>query len=176
MKRARDWLIGGAFVVVLVVAATQYHEINDTKKPIGERIDQQAGVSLPGRQEASSDKSTDGARADDNSVKAARLDKPSEDPRTREITGPAAALAPTPEQREKIRGQVAGPRESRVDTSEFTPTLGNIVPLHVLLHRLPAEIADIMGGYHGSDYLIVRDQLVIVDPNARRIVAVVPGV
>jgi uncharacterized protein DUF1236 len=174
MKRAW-WLIGGAFVVGLAVAATQYHRIDDANKPIGERIDQPAGGRLAGRQDTSSDKSTEDARPD-NSTKAARLNEPSEDARAREIAGPTAPLALTTEQRDKIRGQVAGPREARVDTSEFKPTLGTIVPPHVLLHHLPAELADIMGGYHGSDYLIVRDQLVIVDPNVRRIVAVVPGV
>lgn len=174
MKRAW-WLIGGAFLVVLVVAAIQYHRIDDTRKPISERIDQPAGESVADRQDTSSDKSTQGARSDD-STEAVPLDNPIQDARVREIAGPAASLALTPEQREKIRGQIAGPREARVDTSEFKPTLGTTVPQHVWLHRLPAELADIIGGYHGSDYLIVRDQLVIVDPNVRRIVAVVPGV
>jgi Protein of unknown function (DUF1236) len=168
MRRAWEWLIGGAFVVVLVVMAVKYHWIGDTNKPITERIDQPAGESPF----TSPDKSTDGARPDS----AAGREEPSVDTPARQIAGPAAASALTPEQREKIRGQIAGPRESRVDTSEFTPTIGTTVPAHVLLHRLPTELADIMGGYHGSDYLIVLDKLVIVDPNVRRIVAVVPGV
>jgi hypothetical protein len=171
MKR---WLIGGAFVVVLAVAAIWYQPIDNTNKPIDERIDPPAGENLAGDQNQSSDKASEDVQAD-NPVKTARLDKPSDEPRVRESAGPAPP-ALTPEQREKIRGQVAGPRLSRVDTSEFTPTLGTVVPAHVLLHRLPAELADVIGGYHGSYYLIVRDQLVIVDPNVRRIVAVVPGV
>ncbi len=178
MKSGWKWLIGGAFAVVLVVAAMEYQRIDGTTKPISERIDQPVGASLAGRPDTSSDNSTSGkstedARPDDVSTKAVRLDNPSD---ARAIIGTAAPLALTAEQREKIRGQVAGPRETRVDTSEFTPTIGTTVPQHVLLHRLPAELADIIGGYHGSDYLIVRDRLVIVDPNVRRIVAVVPGV
>jgi hypothetical protein len=37
------------------------------------------------------------------------------------------------------------------------------------------EMADTLGGYHGSQFLIVRDQVVIVD-EARRIVAIIPNV
>jgi hypothetical protein len=34
----------------------------------------------------------------------------------------------------------------------------------------------VIGGYQGDDYLLVGDQLVIVDPSARRVVAIVPGI
>jgi Protein of unknown function (DUF1236) len=170
MKRAW-WLIGGAFVVVVLVAAIQYQR-TDTPQPIGERIDQPASESLA----APPAKPSEDVQPD-TSTTAARLDEPSDEARApaQEITDPAPA-ALTPEQREQIRGRIAGPRETRVDTSEFRPTIGTIVPAHVLLHRLPTELADIMGGYHGSYYLIVIDRLVIVDPKVRRIVAVFPGV
>ena len=178
MNRAWKWLIGGIFVAVLLGAAAQYQTNQyQTNKPIGDRIDQRADESPIGRQDTPSDKSTEDARPD-NASKAARLDKPSDDTQVRETTGVARPLPPelTSEQREKIRGLVAGPREARVDTSEFMPKVGHTVPSYVLLHGLPAQLADIMGAYHGSDYLIVLDQMVIVDPKSRRIIAVVPGV
>jgi hypothetical protein len=34
----------------------------------------------------------------------------------------------------------------------------------------------VIGGYQGDDYVLVGDQLVIVDPNPRRVVAIVPNV
>jgi hypothetical protein len=34
----------------------------------------------------------------------------------------------------------------------------------------------VIEGYQSADYLLVGDQLVIVDPSARRVVAIVPGV
>jgi hypothetical protein len=37
-------------------------------------------------------------------------------------------------------------------------------------------VADVLHGYNGDKYLLVRDQLVVVDTQARRIVALVPGV
>jgi hypothetical protein len=39
-----------------------------------------------------------------------------------------------------------------------------------------AEISSAMGGYQGNDYVLVGDQLVIVDPSARRVVALVPQI
>jgi hypothetical protein len=44
------------------------------------------------------------------------------------------------------------------------------------LQKLPPQISSIIGGYQGDDFLIVSDQLVIVDPNARRVVAIIPNI
>jgi hypothetical protein len=33
-----------------------------------------------------------------------------------------------------------------------------------------------MGGYHGDEYVLVGNQLVIVDAGARRVVAIVPNI
>ena len=175
MRRAW-WFVGGALVVALMLESVLYHRTDDPKKPIGVAIDQPASPSLTGKQDTPVDKPPEAARPD-SSTKATRLDPTSEDVRPPpETTGVGMPSGLTVEQREKIRGLVAGPREARVDTSEFMPKVGHTVPSHVLLHRLPAELADIMGAYHGSDYLIVLDQMVIVDPKSRRIVTVVPGV
>jgi hypothetical protein len=34
----------------------------------------------------------------------------------------------------------------------------------------------VLGGYQGDDYLIVGDRLIIVDPGARRVTAIVPNI
>jgi hypothetical protein len=172
MKRVWWWLIGGALVVVLMVAVSQYDWTDESKKATGERYEQRSGESMAGKYDTPVDKPT----ADKPATDKPSAEMPSEDARAREITGTAGPLTLSAEQREKIRARIAGPREERVDTSEFTLTIGSAVPRHVQLHRLPVELADVLGGYHGSEYLIVRDQLVIVDPQARRIVALVPGV
>jgi hypothetical protein len=176
MRRAW-WFVGGALVVALMIESVLYHRTDDEpKKPIGGAIDQPASPSLTGKQDTPVDKPPEAARPD-SSTKTTRLDPTSEDVRPApETTGVGMPSGLTAEQRDKIRGLVAGPREARVDTSEFMPKVGHTVPSYVLLHRLPAPLADIMGAYHGSDYLIVLDQMVIVDPKSRRIVAVVPGV
>jgi hypothetical protein len=42
--------------------------------------------------------------------------------------------------------------------------------------KFPPEILSAMGAYQGNDYVLVGDQLVIVDPTARRVVALVPQI
>jgi hypothetical protein len=55
-------------------------------------------------------------------------------------------------------------------------TVGAAVPRQIELRDLPTAVADALHGYNGDKYLLVRDQLVIVDGQARRVVALVPGV
>ena len=39
-----------------------------------------------------------------------------------------------------------------------------------------SQISSAIGGYQRDDYVIVGDQLVIVDHSARRVVAIVPNI
>jgi hypothetical protein len=48
--------------------------------------------------------------------------------------------------------------------------------VNISLAKLPRQISAAIGGYQGDDYVLVGDQLVIVDPSGRRIVAVVPNI
>jgi hypothetical protein len=48
------------------------------------------------------------------------------------------------------------------------------VPHQVQLQKLPDPIASAMQGFQGDEYVLVGNQLVIVEPTARRVVAVVP--
>jgi hypothetical protein len=40
----------------------------------------------------------------------------------------------------------------------------------------PTPSTGVLGGYQGDDYLIVGDRLIIVDPSARRVTAIVPNI
>jgi hypothetical protein len=50
------------------------------------------------------------------------------------------------------------------------------VPAQAELHQLPGTVSSIMNGYQGDNYILVRDQLVIVDRESRRVVAIIPGI
>jgi hypothetical protein len=50
------------------------------------------------------------------------------------------------------------------------------VPKETRLERLPPEVSTAMGGYKGDQYIIIGNQLVVVDKSARRIVAIVPDI
>ena len=84
-------------------------------------------------------------------------------------------LSISQEQQQKAREALAKSNPHRVDSVNTTVTVGAAVPRQIELRDLPGEVSDIMGGYKGAQYVLVRDQLVIVDKEARRIVAIVPG-
>jgi hypothetical protein len=44
----------------------------------------------------------------------------------------------------------------------------------VPLKQLPTELATLLNGFQGDDYVLVGDQLVIVDAAVRRVVAIIP--
>ena len=93
-----------------------------------------------------------------------------------DIEKSATPLKLTDAQREQIRFYFRGQSANRLKSVDFSLAIGAAVPRKVKLQKLPAQISSVIGGYQGDDYLIVGDQLVIVDPSARRVVAIVPNI
>jgi hypothetical protein len=57
---------------------------------------------------------------------------------------------------------------------KFSVSVGTTVPRDVRLERLPADIVEIVKQYSDYDFVVVRDEIVIVDPSSYRIVASLP--
>jgi hypothetical protein len=49
------------------------------------------------------------------------------------------------------------------------------VPDTVTFYDVPETIVDILPQYRGFEYIVVRDELVVVDPDTLEIVAVLPA-
>ena len=49
------------------------------------------------------------------------------------------------------------------------------MPDTVTFYDLPETIVDIVPEYRGFDYIVVRDELVIIDPDTLEIVAILPA-
>jgi hypothetical protein len=96
--------------------------------------------------------------------------------RTQNIEQSAKPVDLTPDQKQRLRDVLARARQARQNDVGFSLTLGSAVPQQVALADLPTEASDILRGYSGDKYLVVGDQLVIVDPQVRRIVALIQGV
>ena len=93
----------------------------------------------------------------------------------REIDQSSAPLKLSDKQREQIRLLIAGlPAPPRVTDQPFTVSVGAAVPNQVPLKQLPTELATLLNGFQGDDYVLVGDQLVIVDATVRRVVAIIP--
>jgi hypothetical protein len=93
-----------------------------------------------------------------------------------QIEQSAKPLKLTDEQRQQIKSYFAGKTADRAPKANFTLSIGAAVPKETRLERLPLEVSTAMGGYKGDEYIIIGNQLVVVDKSARRIVAIVPDI
>ncbi len=68
----------------------------------------------------------------------------------------------------------SSPHINRVSRADFSVSVGVEVPRHVHLARLPSTIVDIVPEYRDYDYVVVDEEIVIVQPRTHRIVSVIP--
>src|SRR6266404_3284768 len=71
--------------------------------------------------------------------------------------------------RETIRSEKVAP----LNDVRFSITIGEAVPRTVHLNRLPPRILEYAPQYRGYEYILVGDDILIVDPRTLRIVAVI---
>jgi uncharacterized protein DUF1236 len=86
-------------------------------------------------------------------------------------SGAPAALSP--EQRAKIWSTLRGEKAERLTNVQFSTTVGGVIPGTVHLYRLPVSIVEYAPQYRGYEYILVGDEILIVDPRTLRIVAVI---
>ncbi|MBV9348130.1 MAG: DUF1236 domain-containing protein [Pseudolabrys sp.] len=55
----------------------------------------------------------------------------------------------------------------------FSLSVGTVVPSSVRIHPLPDTVVAIVPQYRGYDYIVVRDDIVILEPRTRKIVTVI---
>ena len=80
------------------------------------------------------------------------------------------------QQRTQIKSVIVKDRNvARVDNVNFNIRVGVAVPRTVHVAVLPPEVITIVPEYRGFDYVVVGDQLLIIDPNTMLIVAVLPA-
>jgi hypothetical protein len=56
----------------------------------------------------------------------------------------------------------------------FSVSVGTAIPRDVRLQQLPADVVEIVPQYRGYNFVLVRDEIVIVDPSSYQIVATMP--
>ncbi len=134
------------------------------------------GNATPQRGAQDNDKANDRAKDNDRAGANGNQD------RIGQQNGPAgrasggANVQLSQDQRTKIRGVVVGDRNvARVDHVDFSIRVGVAVPRTVHVAVLPAEVVTIVPEYRGFEYVVVGDQLLIIDPNTLEIVAILPA-
>jgi hypothetical protein len=93
--------------------------------------------------------------------------------KTKGSGGGAVQLSQT--QRSKIQAVIGGGHAARVTTNvNFDVAVGVRVPRSVHVEVLPADIVEIVPQFEGFDYIVVGDNILIIDPDTLEIVDVIP--
>jgi hypothetical protein len=95
--------------------------------------------------------------------------------RARQIKQSSHSLQLSDAQREQVKRILSQQNPPKIDKADFELMIGAAVPAQAPLQDIPPEITQVMNGYWGDQYLMVRDTLVIVDQHSRRVVAIVTG-
>ena len=102
--------------------------------------------------------------------------QPSQNAQTRtQQTARASQVQITEQQRTQIHERISQVNLHRVDHADFSVSVGTVVPRTVVVEELPPAIVEIVPEYRGFRYVVVGDELLIVDPASLEIVAVLPA-
>ena len=71
------------------------------------------------------------------------------------------------EQNVKFRDTIKGEKTERLTNVRFSISIGEEVPTTVHFYRLPARIVEYAPQYRDFDYILVGDDILIVDPRSR---------
>jgi hypothetical protein len=63
-------------------------------------------------------------------------------------------------------------KRAPADQVNFNITVGSTVPATVTYYEVPASIIEVVPAWRGYRYIVVKDEILIIDPSTRRIVAV----
>jgi len=87
-----------------------------------------------------------------------------------------ASVQLSQDQRTKIKDVIVRDRNvARLNSPNFSVSVGARVPRDVHVSVLPPEVVTIVPEYRGFEYVLVGDQLLIIDPNTLEIVAILPA-
>jgi Protein of unknown function (DUF1236) len=80
----------------------------------------------------------------------------------------------SPDQEARIRDRVRSEHSARVGRADFGLNVGAVVPRSERLAVLPEDVVTIAPRFRGYKFVIVEDEIVIVDPRTYRVAAVIP--
>ena len=87
----------------------------------------------------------------------------------------AASMPLSTEQHAKIRETLRAEKTERLTNVQFSISVGEAIPRTVHLYRLPPRIVEYAPQYRDYEYILVGDDILIIDPRTHRIIAVIPA-
>jgi hypothetical protein len=77
-------------------------------------------------------------------------------------------------QRTRVSESVSHLNVQPLTNVNFSVSVGTAIPHDVHLQQLPADVVEVVPQYRGYNFVLVRDEIVIVDPSSYQIVATLP--
>jgi len=90
-------------------------------------------------------------------------------------TSKSASAPLSSEQHVRIRNMLRGEKTERLASGGFAISIGEAIPRTVHLYRLPVQLVESFPEYRDYEYILVGDEILIVDPRTLQIVAVIPA-
>jgi hypothetical protein len=109
----------------------------------------------------------------DNNPSASPSNRSTEQNRTTTGQGTGGAAKLTTEQRTKISSVIKSQKVERVNNLNVSISVGTRIPGSVRVHQLPQEVVVIYPEWRGYDYILVGDEIVVINPRTHEIVAVI---
>ena len=78
------------------------------------------------------------------------------------------------QQRTCISASISHLNVQPLNNVNFSLSVGTVVPRDVRLQPLPADVVELVPQYRGYDFVLVKDEIVIVEPSSYKIVATLP--
>jgi hypothetical protein len=122
-----------------------------------------------GRQDQNGQKSE--GRDDKNNMKAEGREGTGNKSQTVGQAGAGAKLST--EQRTKITTVIRNERVAPVTNVNFNVSVGTRVPRDIAFHPLPTDVVTIYPEWRGYNFVLVRDEIIVIDPSTYEIVAVI---
>jgi hypothetical protein len=85
----------------------------------------------------------------------------------------AGGASLTSEQRSKITTNIRQTNVKRETNVNFNIAVGTTVPRTVTLHALPPTVVEVYPQWRGYRFVLVEDEIIIIEPGSYRIVAVI---
>lgn len=76
----------------------------------------------------------------------------------------------TPAKQKRVREAISKQHVKSISHVDFSVDVGTVVPSHYHFYPLPEDIVSIFPEYRGYDYIVVNDEIVIVQPESHKIV------
>ncbi|MGH6680186.1 MAG: DUF1236 domain-containing protein, partial [Bradyrhizobium sp.] len=76
----------------------------------------------------------------------------------------------TPAKQKRVREAVSKEHVKSITHADFSVDVGTVVPSHYHFYSLPEDVVSIFPEYRGYDYIVVNDEIVIIQPESHKIV------